>query len=171
LNQLSLLQSNDWKKKIYVQLDIYKKAPYFNETMQVVDEVLKLEVHFLSELNIASVLSFAKYLKLDAKEFLTLTSLDFNTNKKLAADEWALEICKYMQEKHYINAPGGKDFFDVKKYNANEIRIEFIEPKLYSYKQIVDGFITGLSIIDVAMHNSVDEIKEKHLSGKAVQTN
>lgn len=60
----------------------------------------------------------------------------------------------------YVNAPGGKSFFDRIKYKEACIKLEFIQSLLPPYVQKIGHFESGLSILDVLMFNSKDIIKE-----------
>ena len=79
-----------------------------------------------------------------------------------AADEWGLNVClSFSGVNEYWNAPGGKAFFDSDKYNRYGIEIRFVKTNLRSYKQKIAGnFISSLSILDVMMFNSPNEINE-----------
>ena len=58
-----------------------------------------------------------------------------------------------------MNPEGGKIFFDIQKYKSKNIDIKFIKQNLKSYDQSKVEFIEGLSIIDLLMFNSKEEIK------------
>ena len=75
------------------------------------------------------------------------------------ADEWALNISKVLNAREYINPPGGISFFNKQKYQDNDIALRFIKNNLKRYKQYRLDFVPGLSIIDVMMFNSVEEIQ------------
>jgi len=42
----------------------------------------------------------------------------------------------------------------------NHINLQFLKPQLLQYKQYKETFIPGLSIIDVLMFNSIEEINK-----------
>ena len=76
-----------------------------------------------------------------------------------APDEWALNICKKLGNGiTYINPQGGLNFFDKQKYASNNIQIFFQKMHLEPYNQRRNAFEAGLSIIDVMLFNSVEEI-------------
>jgi hypothetical protein len=78
-----------------------------------------------------------------------------------APDEWALNICRALGDvSEYWNPPGGRIFFDASKYQRAGIKLQFLSVNLREYDQRRRGFVPGLSIIDVAMFNSPQEINE-----------
>ncbi len=79
-------------------------------------------------------------------------------NSVNAPDEWALNICKALKATEYWNPPGGMDFFDRTKYKMNNIDLKFHKIKIKEYNQRRPSFEPGLSIIDVLMFNSVEEV-------------
>ena len=79
-----------------------------------------------------------------------------------APDEWALNICRAIPDvTEYWNPPGGMAFFDRTKYQTAGIGLVFQKMKLKSYPQGngSEGFIEGLSIIDVMMFNDPTQIQ------------
>ena len=79
-----------------------------------------------------------------------------------APDEWALNICKSLGYQEYWNPPGGQSFFDSTKYQKAGIKLVFQQPKLefYSQRRGAENFEPGLSIIDVMMFNSPEQINQ-----------
>ena len=78
-----------------------------------------------------------------------------------APDEWALNICKALGvTDEYWNPPGGKSFFDKTKYQRENIELKFHSINLYEYNQNRSQFENGLSIIDVLMFNSIEEVRK-----------
>ena len=76
-----------------------------------------------------------------------------------APDEWALNICKAIDDNvEYWNPIGGLEFFDRKKYKEANIPIKFLNSELEPYSQRRETFEPGLSNIDVMMFNSAKDI-------------
>lgn len=95
--------------------------------------------------------------KLDC-EIVVFSEMGLTVEKVNNADEWALNISKALNAVDYINAPGGVSFFDKQKYKDSDIGLKFIRNNLKRYKQYHLDFVLDLSIIDVMMFNSVEEI-------------
>jgi hypothetical protein len=160
IKDMTIDDSTDWRAKIISQLDIYKKrAPFYNDVVSVVKDVLESETSSIVHLNKVALEKVCGYIGLD-KKFSIFSEMDLEIESPKAPDEWALNICKALGVKSYVNAAGGESFFDTKKYSNNDIRLCFIDQPVEEYKQFDDEFEPGLSIIDVMMFNSPERIIE-----------
>jgi hypothetical protein len=60
--------------------------------------------------------------------------------------------------KKYINTIGGTNLYANKAFSALGTDLNFIIPKPLSYQQFNSPFVPWLSIVDVMMFNSIDQI-------------
>ena len=154
----------DWKQSIINRLQqYYKNAPYKEEVTAFVGDCLSGEFSSLSELNVHLLKETCNYLNINCR-ITSLSKSNIEYEDATAPDEWGLNICKALHAKTYINAPGGILFFDKNKYKKEDIEIKFIAPILNNYTQNGETFIPGLSILDVMMFNSVEDIRKMLLS-------
>lgn len=149
----------DWKAKLFNQLLVYKRAPYYKETIEVLERALNSNNKTLTDINKNLLVEISTYLNLNC-EINVFSEMRIDIENVHAADEWALNISKEINATEYINAPGGVSFFDRHKFKNNNIKLKFIKNKLRAYKQFQLDFVHGLSIVDVMMLNSVNEIHE-----------
>ena len=149
----------EWKKKILSQLVIYKKvAPNYYKVINLINDVFEKEYTSVVHLNKALLEKICEYLCFP-KKLPIHSEMGLEIDKVNSPDEWALNICKKLGNGiTYVNPIGGLDFFDKKKYIDSGIQIHFQKMNLQPYNQKRDNFEIGLSIIDVMMFNSVDEI-------------
>lgn len=154
-------KSNGWQTKMLAQLEHYKKAPFYNQVIELVREVIMSQESedSIAELNVRCIEYVCNYLKIDFY-WEVFSEMDLDVEKVSAPDEWALNICKEIGIKRYINSLGGLDFFDIRKYEQQGIEIEFIRNSLLRYPQPSKDFIRGLSIIDVMMFNEQSTVKK-----------
>lgn len=160
INEVRISNNSPWKEKIMGQLLVYKKrAPFYNDVMDVVGKVLDKNHEYISELAIDSIVSASKYmgmeLKYDVCSKMNLPNFDIKE-----PDEWALNITEYMKYDTYVNPPGGKSFFSPEKYKEKGIKLQFLSQNLPEYNQHRNNFTPGLSIIDVMMYCKPEEILE-----------
>lgn len=159
INKILISQRDDWKMKILGQLNIYKKAPYYNDVMELVNDTLNLKTENISELAIASVIKTCEYLGICIKSSI-FSKMDLELPKIKAPDEWALYITKQLGYDTYVNPPGGKSFFMAEKYKRQSIGLQFLEQEIIPYGQKNNCFIPALSIIDVMMFCNCAEVRE-----------
>lgn len=141
------------------QLTIYKKrAPYYATIMQLVRDVLNCDTQYISEMAINSVIKTCQYLGIELN-YDVYSKMNLPLFEVEAPDEWALGITREMKYDTYVNPPGGKTFFDANKYKKANIELEFLTQEIQKYNQRIREFVPGLSILDVMMFCTPEEIR------------
>jgi WbqC-like protein family len=133
----------------------YKKAKHYNAAYSHIRQILEQEYSNISELATASLTGVCAYAGVDRE--WTLTSSGYG-NENLKAQDRVIDICKKEQGTEYFNAAGGQELYCREDFQKHGIVLKFIKPRSFQYAQLNNDFIPGLSIIDVMMFNSVDEI-------------
>jgi hypothetical protein len=161
IKHIKIRNETNWKKKILAQLVHYKKrAPFYSETVSLLNRVFQYDTDSISVFNERALIEVCHYLgfNFNIKNF---KDLNIDIERPTMPDEWALNICKAMEGvERYINPIGGLSFFDKRKYEENHIKISFQNFNLSVYSQKGNAFEPGLSIIDVLMFNNVSEINK-----------
>lgn len=135
----------------------YKKAPFFNDVWPIIEATLQFPTENISELAIHSVNSICNFLELDTtyevanSSYSDTTDLDRNNRIKT--------ICKRNEVNTYINAIGGRELYDKASFREAGIALLFIKTGRCEYRQFNNDFVPYLSIIDVLMFNSKEEVK------------
>ena len=135
----------------------YSKAPYFSEVFELVEGVFKFDKVLISELAYGSITSVLNFLGIEKN--IVFSSKNYSNSEFKKADR-LIDICKMNNPDIFINSSGGKELYDKVEFNKNGIKIYFIKNIITPYNQFENNFIPGLSIIDVLMFNTKDEIKE-----------
>lgn len=157
INEVKLNPERKFMKKQLKMLEMnYSKAPFFNQVFPMVEQTLRSSFYHIGELSAQTVIDVANYLDLSVK-FHFSSNLPFghgsgNRTQRL------IDIVKGFSAKTYINAAGGKELYSKEDFAKEDIILQFIEPELQAYQQNAGEFIPGLSIIDVLMHNSQEEV-------------
>jgi len=154
------VRNENWQQKIISQLQIYKKnAPFYKQINELIYEILNQEYRSITQLNFNSLQKICSFLgiKTPISIFSELNLKIENVNE---ADEWALNISRTMNARTYINPAGGRELFDKNKFDKNDIKLRFVEAGNIQYNQNRSRFEAGLSIIDVMMFNTPEEIKK-----------
>jgi hypothetical protein len=94
---------------------------------------------------------------LDMKTKITLSST-ININHQLKSEEKVIAICNYMGANIYINPIGGVNLYNQDRFKSQNLILRFQKAHIFSYIQFNNNFIPSLSIIDVMMFNSKDEV-------------
>lgn len=138
----------------------YCKAPFFETIFSIFNEIISScsSTVPISEIAGQSVLKVAEYLNIET--VFEYSSQKYSQTKGLNKADRLIEICKLNSVNEYINVAAGKDLYTKEYFAKYDIELKFIESKAIEYKQFNNEFIPYLSIIDVMMFNSPEEIKE-----------
>ena len=162
IQDIKIDNKQNWQEKIFAQLQHYKKkSPYFKQTIEVIKEGFSKPTDSITKLNYNTLKASCDYLGINFNcSIFSERNLQIEETK--APDEWALNICKSLGYQEYWNPPGGQSFFDSTKYQKAGIKLVFQQPKLefYSQRRGAENFEPGLSIIDVMMFNSPEQINQ-----------
>ena len=77
----------------------------------------------------------------------------------LKAEERVIALCKARHADTYINPIGGVELYEKENFRNEGINLHFLKTGDVKYMQFNNDFIPMLSIIDVIMFNSKEEIK------------
>lgn len=159
IKDLKIRNTENWKNKVLAQLITYRKiAPNYFKVISLLKEVFEKEYTSIVNLNRDLLERISGYLGFE-REMSVFSEMNLQIEEPQNADEWALNICKVLGDDiEYINPIGGLEFFDRSKYTDSGIKISFQKMKLDAYDQKRSDFEAGLSIIDVMMFNSIEEI-------------
>ena len=135
----------------------YKKAPYFSVIQPLVEKILTCGKECLSEYILESFKIINSYLEIDTELIL---SSDLQKDCSLKGQEKVLVICKELGATEYYNAIGGQELYSFDEFKKNDIELSFLETNKISYEQFGQNFQENLSILDVMMFNSKEEIQK-----------
>jgi hypothetical protein len=133
----------------------YKKAMYFDTVFPLIEKTLKFEERNLAKF-IAHSLEIISYY-LDIKTQFVFSS-NMHKSNELKAQKKIINICKSLEASKYINSIGGKSLYDKNDFLSNGIELKFLKPQIQTYKQFNHEFIGNMSIIDVLMFNTQEQV-------------
>ena len=136
----------------------YKKAPFFHKAFPLVESIFKNENTNLFEYIFESIKSICHYLNIETD---IVVSSSINIDHSLKSQEKVISISEKLGADTYVNPHGGIDLYEREAFKREGVDLNFIIPDLKEYQQYNETFISSLSIIDVIMFNSVDEVKNK----------
>ena len=147
----------DIKKKLRMLENSYRKAPYFETGYQMMEDILQSGKTDLASYILCSFEKVADYL--DIKTKLTISST-IEKDNELKGQDKVLEICKRLGATEYYNAIGGQELYSFDVFKENGIELSFLKTGDIRYAQYDNEFQPSLSMIDVLMFNSKEQIKE-----------
>lgn len=141
---------------------IYKKALNFEETYELVEDILCFPNDNVAFFNMNASYKIAEYLGI--KTQITCTdiiedSIFWEKFNQLDYEDRVIYICKYFNEDSYVNAISGMSLYHRDNFAAKGIDLKFIKMDEIEYPQLSRQFVPNLSILDVLMHNKVQDVK------------
>lgn len=141
---LSLLQQN------------YSKAPFFNEAYPIIENAINADERNVARFAEHTQKEILKYLDINV-EYRRSSELDFD--KALKGQDRVIEIVKKLDGKRYVNPIGGLELYSYEKFIRNGIELRFLQGEIKPYQQFSNDFVPNLSIIDVLMFNSKEDVR------------
>jgi len=135
----------------------YSNRPYFTQVYPLIESILRYEDRSIGALCLKSFQDILLYLDID-KQFLKASTLDYD--RSLPAKERLIHLSHKFGADCYINTPGGRELYNKPDFAKEAVDLRFIDSLPIEYDQGVEDFVPNLSIIDVLMNCSIDQIRE-----------
>ncbi|MDU1905358.1 MAG: WbqC family protein [Dysgonomonas sp.] len=156
INELAIIQ--DSSKKILKTISFaYSKAPYYKEIYPLLAEIFEYNDTNLANYVTNSIVKTSRFLGIDT-EFIISSQIE--KNEILKGTEKVLDICERLGASQYYNAIGGKELYFKEDFFKEDIELKFLKSDFIQYNQFGKEFIPSLSIIDVMMFNSPEDIRK-----------
>lgn len=149
------------KKSISGKLSHYKRtAPYFNRVNDLVEKSFDSTLNdSLVSLNVSALIATCEYLEIPFS-YEIASNLNIDYPPGLGPGDWAPYICQSLGASEYVNPASGKDIFDVSAFQNKGIELYFAEFTEFDYATPGYNYEPHLSILDVMMWNSSEDITD-----------
>lgn len=149
---------SDWQRRHRgMLLHTYRKTPFFEPVMALVDSVFSLKTTSLSQFNMHAISRLAGYLELPCR-YEVASSFDVTSR----SDDRLIELVRAVGGSTYISGKGGQNYQHAEKFETAGIELRVCPYKPRPYSQIHGGFIAGLSVLDAVFNLGPDA--RHHLS-------
>jgi hypothetical protein len=153
INEISI--SPNQTKLLKTIANSYRRAPYFEAVSSLINRIFEYKESNLALFVGNSVFEVCHYLNLGTQ---IIYSSDLQKNNSLKGQEKVISICKLLEANTYFNAIGGQELYSKEAFKHENIDLLFLKSDVTHYSQFHDKFVPGLSILDVMMFNSIEEI-------------
>lgn len=157
IGELYLSDKYNSEKKLMQLRTVYRKAPQFEAGFELMRQILEFEGKNLADYLEHSLHCVCDYLGITTK---IIRSSAVPGNAELKREYRIFHQCEYFGMDTYINAIGGRELYDYDQFRERGIKLGFLQTGDIQYAQFGQEFIPSLSIIDVIMFNSKEEIRE-----------
>lgn len=134
----------------------YNRAEYFENHISILKTIYGSKWLKLSELNIQTIKEISEILGLKT-EFVRSSQINYSGDKT----DLLVSICKELDADRYLSGATGKKYLDIKKFEDFGIEVIYNEFTSPNYKQVHDGFIPNLSIIDFLFSAGKERVVEE----------
>lgn len=139
----------DWRRKHQATLfHTYRKAPFFDPVMQLVEAIYGVDTDSLAHFNMNAVQAIAGHLGLSCRFELSST---FDVAQ--CSDDRLIELVKAVGGDTYVSGAGGQNYQNPEKFEAAGIALCVREYRPRPYPQSPGpqgqgGFVPGLTVLD-----------------------
>ncbi|WOK06297.1 WbqC family protein [Imperialibacter roseus] len=148
--------------------EAYRKAPFADETYPMLEDIFNYQSKNLFDYILNSVRIVCNQLGIQT-EMVISSSIDID--HQLRSESKVIEICKTLGASAYINPIGGVELYSSSKFALDGIELSFLQANPFEYSQFENAFVPWLSILDVMMFVSVDEIVDRLINNYTLVSN
>lgn len=152
-----LAQEFNRDKLISQIVGAYRHAPYFADTIPLIENIVRFEECNLFKFIHNSIVKTCDRLGIATEIRI---SSDINIDHGLKGQDKVLALCEAVGANSYVNAIGGIELYSKEWFKERGIDLRFIRSMPFEYAQFGNEFIPWLSIIDVMMFNSKSAIAQ-----------
>ena len=147
---------DDFKKLMKTLQMNYSRAINFDQTMVLMERIISFPNKQLAVFIANSFREILSYLSVETE---ILMSSEIPKDNSLRGKDKIIQICEILGADTYYNAVGGKNLYDQEEFREHGITLNFVDslPQVYSQLHTRE-FVSGLSMVDVLMNNTKDEV-------------
>jgi hypothetical protein len=135
----------------------YLKAPYFEDVWPLIERIVSFQDDNLFRYIQNSIVLICGYLDIDTE---IIVSSSVVADHDLLSQDRVLSICEALNANTYVNPIGGVELYSSEDFAGVGYDLKFINTDTIEYAQFGSSFVPWLSILDLLMFNSEDQIKE-----------
>ena len=156
INECEIQQKELSVKKVLNSIKLnYVKAPYFQQYIQQIENILNSNTDSLEDINCKLIFFACESLEIGTK---IIKSSTLNIRGK-ESTERLIEICKNVNAKTYLSGKGGLNYQEEDLFTQHNIQLKISQFSPPNYNQMWGNFIGGLSIIDILLNCGPDTKK------------
>jgi hypothetical protein len=136
---------------------VYRKAPHFRDVFPLLEAIYRYDNPNLFQFIFHSLKEVCRYLQIGTELVVSSTiAIDHG----LRAEEKVKALCKAVGADVYVNPIGGTELYTRADFASLGIDLQFLKANPIEYKQFNHPFVPWLSVLDVMMFNSTQQVRE-----------
>ena len=158
INQRCYSRNSDQIRSLLSKIEgAYADAPYYRIVFPLLTELLNSNNENVASYNICVLERLARHLGIKCN-FLLASS--FQESAALQAQSRVIEIGRHLGASKFINPIGGLELYENTHFADIGIELSFLKTRPTTYPQFGSTHLPFLSIVDVMMFNSQNQIIE-----------
>lgn len=156
INEVEVCYDHNWHLKMKNLIyENYKNSLYFTKIFDHFSFVFEKKFTKLIDLNLRVIFSIFEILDIKKKIY-------FSSDLDVAGDKnnFLVNLIKKVDGKFYLSGQGAKNFIDISKFESSGLQVIWNTFEHPIYNQLYDGFIEGLSILDLLFNYGPDNVKD-----------
>ncbi|MBX2952402.1 MAG: WbqC family protein [Leadbetterella sp.] len=133
----------------------YRKAPYFEAVYPLTERIFHYPDDHLFNFLLFSLQTVCSYLEISTP--LTVSS-SLAIDHSLKSQDKVIALVKAAGGDIYLNPIGGFELYDPAAFQAQGLTLQFHKARSFSYPQFGGEFVPWLSVLDLMMFNSPEQI-------------
>ena len=146
-----------WSRSVRAVELAYRRAPYFADVFPMYEQVMRYRGDSIADFIENSFRVLMPYLGIDTP---LVRSSGLDNDKELRGQDKIIQICCLLGGTDYCNAIGGMSLYERTAFEKEGLRLHFLQTKPMAYRQLREPFWPNLSILDVMMFNSREELAD-----------
>lgn len=147
ISEMHFLSANPWRQKMLKTLEAnYKKHPFFDETIEVIQPLVLNEESNISEYNIHAIKKILRAIGVKHGEFVRSSDFAFES----ASNELLCDLTNHVGGKTYLCGGGADGYQDARVFDQYNVILRY--QNFQHPKYVQNGFVSGLSVIDAVMN-------------------
>lgn len=149
IKDIEILNIDNWEKKHLQTFErFYKKTPYYNEVIDMLNKFYSsIERFTIDDITKDMIDIICNYLEIESN---IVWASDFNWEYK--SDDLLIEIVEYFEGDAYISGPNGRNYIDKRKFDSKKIKLLYHEYEHPVYEQVWGEFMPYMTIWDAMFY-------------------
>jgi len=160
IKDVRIANDKSWATKHLNKIrEYYRKAPFFNDYFPEIEAIISQKQTFLIDLDIKLTQKLLELLKI---------TTDLRLNSEISQVDHGkgqlLHVCRELGATNCYNGAAGESLYAPADFKQHGIELEFQNFTCLEYPQIWNGFLPGLSVIDL-LFNCGEESRDYIING------
>jgi len=134
----------------------YQRAPFFAQVFPLIERIVRFDENNLFRFLYHSICTMREFLNISTEIRI---SSGIAIDHSLKKQDKVVALCRAVGGSTYVNASGGTELYSREDFQSHGIALKFIRSKPFEYRQFEPRFVPLLSIVDVLMFNSLEEVR------------